>query len=310
MPLVTALLLLSSFIKGQKSEGIIFFDQSPLLNIFIPNGISFIPSIIINFLIIIFICFLLLHINAKFSFVKERTFLPVYLFLFITLSVINLHVLNPTIISSVFIILSIQSLFNAFDKKNTIPNLFDASFLIGIAGLFSFYSIVFIMLVPISIFILSGKITWRSIVVPISGIMLPWALLSSLLYVFSDPNILYESVKFALIIEGEKILHSLNAQIYFAYLLLITSFASIFMLLHYAEKSISTRKFFKILFYFFVLSVVLLLSSYASIEIMAIMAIPLVYLLTNYLLLMKRRKWAEIFFTVLIIISIVVQLIE
>jgi drug/metabolite transporter (DMT)-like permease len=96
-------------------------------------------------------------------------------------------------------------------------------------------------------------------------------------------------------------------QVYFAFMLFITIIASMFLLKEYGTKSISNRRYYKILFYFFITSVILLISPFATSDIVSILTIPLTFLFANYFLMMKRRKWAEILFASLVIISIILQ---
>lgn len=314
-PIIALGLLFAGFLKNTsfsayQVQTIFQYHNSILLHIFTPKGLSYIASMAINFLLLITAGFLLLRINAKFSFVKERTFLPVYLYLFIVLGIANFHVLQPVMAAAVFIIIAIERLFSSFDKNNNISNTFDSAFMTSIAGLFFFYANIFIVLIPVSIFILSGKLSWRTIFITLTGMALPWLILFSLFYVFFDTNQLIIIIKTWFDPQNELLLNSVPLLVYFSFMILITVISSFFIIKQYSIKSISNRKFFKILFFFFLTSLILLITPMASAEILAIMAIPLTFLFTNYFLLIRRRKWAEILFTTLIIVSLILQFFE
>ena len=307
-PLVGVLLLLGSFISGEAFPANACVNTTPICQFIYQSGISNTGAIVLNFFFVLIICLLLLHINAKFDFVKERTFLPVYLFLFIVYALPELHVIRPIFISAIFILLSIRSIFLSFEKRAAITNAFDAGFLIGVAGIFYLSANLLIILIPFSIFILRNKIEWREVVLPFFGLLIPWILLFGYYFIWQDVSQLFELIGNALTNLHKSISGRPLVQIYFAFLLLITILASIFILTQYGEKNISTRRYFKILSLFFDASLLLIFIPSVSYEIIVILAIPLTFLITNYLIFMRRRFWAELFFIGLVLFSIVLQI--
>ena len=88
----------------------------------------------------------------------------------------------------------------------------------------------------------------------------------------------------------------LQIQIYMGYLVILTILGSFFLLAQYDEKKISSRRFFKVFFWIFLISTILILASPAvSHEIIILLAIPLTFLISNYLIFMKRQFWGEVF---------------
>lgn len=307
-PLVGVLLLLNSFISEHTFPSIVCFNSSPICQLLYNSGISNIVAIALNFALVLIICFLLLQINAKFDFVKERTFLPVYLFLFIVYTLPDLHVIQPIFISAIFILLSIRSIFLSYEKNNAISNAFDAGFLIGLAAIFYLPSVFLIIIIPFSIFILRNKVEWREVFLPFFGLALPWLLLLSYYFIWNDVSQLFELIQNSITHERSTIFGRPLLLIYFSFLIIITLFASFFILVQFGEKNISTRRHFKILSLYFDASLLLILFPSVSYEILVLLAIPLSFLITNYLIFIKRRFWAELFLFGFIVFPVLFQI--
>lgn len=309
LPIVGGLLLLKSFLEPGIFPTESYQFSTPLFLPVYLSDISFKAALLINYLSVIIICIQLLYINATFSFVRDRSFLPAYLFLFIVYAIPDLRVVQPVFFSCIFLLLAVNRVFASFEKKKVISNAFDAAFLTGIAGLFYPGAIILVALIPLSLYALKNKISWREYAASFIGLLLP--LLYAFTYYFavnkvSDFIDLFTNV----IIKRENtILHLLPVQIYFAFLLLITIFSSFFILGQYDEKKLSTRRFFQILFFYFCTSLLLFILPSVSYELLVLLVIPLTFLFTNYLTFMRRRFWAELFFTILILISIGLQFI-
>jgi hypothetical protein len=68
----------------------------------------------------------------------------------------------------------------------------------------------------------------------------------------------------------------------------------------YDGKRISSRRFFKVFFWIFLISTILIVANPAvSQEIIIILALPLTYLISNYLIFMKRQTLGEVIIYIL-----------
>jgi hypothetical protein len=306
-PVVGALLLLRSFLTPGLFPPGSTAAISPLFKPIYELQLPYSAAILFNFFAVMVICYQLLFINAAFSFVRERTFLTVYLFMFIVLTLPNLHVIQPVFIAAIFILLALFSIFLSFEKKKVISNGFNAGLFTGVAGLFYPALIFLIFLVPISLHTLKNKIGWREWTASFLGLFLP--VLYTFIYYFVTNNltIFYGIYTSLLTPKDTSVLFQLPALIYFAFLAIITIAASFFILGQYDEKKINTRRFYKISFYYFAAPLILIIIPAVSHGLLVILSLPLTFLLTNYLTFMKRRFWAELFFTLLIIFSVTLQ---
>ena len=107
-------------------------------------------------------------------------------FLFVMLSAAStvFMTLNAEIIASFFILLMLNELFKLPKSNESLPNAFNASFLLGVASLF--YLPLIVLLVVIILSLMTYRIsTWRDYVVSIIGAFLP-LVFAFVLYFFFD----------------------------------------------------------------------------------------------------------------------------
>jgi hypothetical protein len=119
---------------------------------------------------------------------------------------------------------------------------------------------------------------------------------------------LVQTIKSNFVLHQVFLRSNLPMQIYVGYLIILTLLGSAFLLSQYDGKKISSRRYFKTFFWIFLISVILIFSNPAvSEEIIIILAIPLTYLISNYLIFMKRHVWGEVFLYLLAAGVIVLQ---
>jgi hypothetical protein len=309
IPIIGGLLLLKSFLEPGIFPPESYQFSTPLFLPLYLSNITYLGSLVLNFVAIMIICIQLLYINATYSFVRERTFLPAYLFLFIVYTLPDLHVIQPVFVSGIFILLAFNRIFSSFEKKKGFSNAFDAGFFTGIACLFYPVTLMLVFLIPVSLYTLKNKIGWREYVASMLGLFLPLLYAFSYYFIFNNVSNFIDLFTNVFIKREETILHLLPVQVYFIFLIFITIFSSIFILGQYDEQKISIRRYFKILFFYFCTSVILIILPSVSYELLVLLTIPLTFLITNYFTFMHRRFWAELFFIILIVFSVGLQFI-
>ncbi|MBP7508808.1 MAG: hypothetical protein KA807_13410 [Prolixibacteraceae bacterium] len=307
LPIIGALLLIKSYLdtKGMFAGDYSFITPAfPEIDL---SAVRYETLIALSFLSVIFICFQLLITNARFAFIKERTFLPSYLFLFIIYTIPELHFFNPVLISGIFCLLAINSIFDSFEKNKAIMNAFNAGFLTGIAGLFYLSSNLLVFLIPISLFNLRGKVTWREVATPFIGLILPWLFVFTFYFVSNNTSIFTDNIINYIKFKNESLIGDYTLIGYLGLIGLITLISSIFVLKQYDEEKIRVRRYFKILFFFFFSSLIFLIFPFVSYELIVLAALPISFFITSYLSFMHRRFWSEFFFILIFVLSFALQ---
>ena len=107
-------------------------------------------------------------------------------------------------LSNLFLLLAFRKMFSLKSQFNTEGKIFDSGFWIGIATLFYSWSILFLVLVYVSI-IIYRKINFKNLLIPIIGFATPVFLYFSFLFYFDNLIIFYNHFNFE---------HSFNFELY------------------------------------------------------------------------------------------------
>jgi len=309
IPLIVMALWFRAYLKP---ESFPFFEGENQMILFRPLNQIISSSVLASNLLAIGLAlaltFLVLRLNTAYAFIRVRTFLPSNIFILIISGLISLHSLHPVYLATVFLLLAINRIFGAYEQPKVNSNAFDAGFLIGLGSLFYFNLVFYFPIVWVGFVLIRKTPEWRNFILPLIGIAIPW-LYAFCYYFVTDSvpelgrtisqNVLTDTVFF----EG-----NLNFQAYLALLIFLTLMGSLFLIMQLDEKKVSSRKYFQIFFLIFVISLALLLFvPAASQEILVIMAIPLTFLFSNYLIFMRRQFWGNLFVYLLIAMVIYMQ---
>ena len=245
---------------------------------------------------IILLAFLILKLNYQYSFIRVRTFLPSILFVLITSGVPEMHAMHPVYPAALFLIIAVDRIFAAYEKEKIHSNAFDAGIFLAIGSLFYLNMVFFFPVLWFGLIVIKQKVNWREYILTTLGFLLPWV--SAFVYYAATEQTteLFQVLESNILTNQIFLREGLQIQIYMGYLVILTILGSFFLLAQYDEKKISSRRFFKVFFWIFLISTILILASPAvSHEIIILLAIPLTFLISNYLIFMKRQFWGEVF---------------
>jgi len=257
-------------------------------------------SNIVALIFTILLAFLILKLNVQYAFIRSKSILPPSLFVLITSGMPDLHAMHPVYPATLFLILTIDRIFNTYDKEVIHSNAFDAGIFLAIGSLFYLNLAYFFPLLWIGFIVIKPKVNWREYILTTIGFALPWMGAFAYYMITGNSDELIQTLQSNFATHQVFLLKSLPIQIYIGFLVILTLLGSFFLLSQYDGKKISSRKYFKAFFWIFLISVVLILASPSvSQEIIIILAIPLTYLISNYLIFMKRSFWGEVFLYIL-----------
>jgi hypothetical protein len=254
---------------------------------------------IISFVLVMLMSFLIVNFNTSHFFINERTFLPAVIYILLTGLFPQYQLLNPVLPASM----------DAYRIQGTAFNFFDASLLIGTGSLFYANLIWFALLAIIGIAILrTGNI--KELIISLIGLITPALLTVGVYYalgkdISSLPGILYSN----LFAETEE--YSLSplilTLIIIVGLIVLVSLIHLFSLLN--SKKIKARKTFTELIWSLVISLAVYFAlPSASVELIYLAAIPISYILAHYIIFTRKKLFPEIFFAVLFLIVIFMQI--
>jgi hypothetical protein len=257
------------------------------------SGMLALSMLIINAL-------LLSRLNMKYILLKSRTYLPSFLFLLIVSSYLPLQKLNPAVFASIFMLFAIEAIFGTIKKEGLAYEYFLASFLVSIGSLFYARGaiLMFVIWIGLSLF---RNLRWREWVFTIIGFLLPYLFLFSLFYLTGQE----------LAPRWQGILSNLSPDqgfndfsrfyiFFYAYVAMLILLASRKMISTYQGLKIYVRKFYRMNFWIFAITLMAYLFLYSqSFELVYFSGFAMAYILSYYFFNLRSKLTGEILFGLL-----------
>jgi hypothetical protein len=292
------------FFPGENEN--ILFD--PIFTLLHPFPLA---GIVTALVLTILTALLILNINGRYAFIRIRTMLPASLFVLMAGGFTEIHTLHPVYFATLFMLVSIHRLFNAFDKVSPFSSTFDAGFWLGVGSLFYLNLILLLPAFLLGVAILGRDNRWRVFVVTLIGFLLPFFFALSFAALTEQLLELLNVFKQNLLTANNHFKTNLSLQIFLGFLVLLTILSSIKLIQQYDTKKVSSRKYFSVFFLIFIFSLTgFVFFPPVSQEMLVITLIPVTFLASNFLVFIKGRFWGELIITLLFGIVIVMQLVK
>jgi hypothetical protein len=263
---------------------------------------------LLSFSITALIIFLIVSFNTSIFFINERTFLPALIFVLIIGIFPECQNLNPAMPASLLFIFALKRIMDSYHKQGIAYNFFDAGILISTGSLFYANLLWFGVIIVIGI-VLLRTVNIFELAVTLLGLATPYLITFGLYYVlgydlkalmsliysnlFSDTDS-YDFQRFTIVI------------LMFEALIVLISVGFIIILQN--TKKIKSRKTFSLLIWVFVISLVVYLGvPSVSVEIIWISGIPISYFLAHYFIFSKKKLVSEVFFTIMLLLGLLIQ---
>ncbi len=214
---------------------------------------------------------------------------------------------NPVIWINFILVFVLNNLMRLPYVTNTIPVIFNASFLIGVASLFYSPLVFLVLLIWISV-IVHRIVTWRNFVVSLVGVVLPYFLLLTLFFTIGDlPEESYTIFE-TLQINTDFLMITDPLEIAIAViLLLIIIISSIGIANHIREKNINLRRNLIITFFYIAFLLLILFVFTKSLVLSLLLCIPSAILMGHWLGNIKRTRYYDLAFYAVITLMVLNQ---
>lgn len=243
---------------------------------------------------------LLSRLNMKFIVLKSRTYLPSFIFLLVASSFLPLQCLNPVVFTSIFMLFAIEAIFGTFKKEGLAYEYFLASFLISMGSLFYARGayLMIIIWIGLSLF---RNIRYREWIFTIIGFMLPYLFLFSWYYLTGQELIPRWQEMIMNFLPDHDFSHFNRYYVlFYAFLTLLILLASRKMISNYQSLKIYVRKFYRLNFWIFAVTLIVYLSFYSrSVELVYFSGFAIAYILSYYFFNLRSKLTGEILFGLL-----------
>ena len=267
-------------------------------------------SSILAFVIAVFVILMMHRLNNRYIFVPQRSIIPALLFVIISFSFTSLQHLSPALVAMPFLILSLDSIFASYRKDYAEGEFFLASFFVALAAIAYLPSLVFMVMIVFSMFIMRS-FSWREWVAMLAGAVVPLLFLVTY-YLFFEPNSLellktFDPVK--IIAAIPKRMNSFFGYGFLAVLTIAVIYASFFMLSWIGTQKVRTNKIFLVFYSMIAIGgFAYLMIPTVSKEIMLVVSLPLSYILGVFLIFTRRTFVADAILMTILALTVLLQI--
>ncbi len=260
--------------------------------------VSFVIAIVFTF----FNGFLIAQLNNKFTLIRNRTFLPVIIFLFVISLWPDLHLTIGTHVATTLTILSLFMFLSMYRNRQSSEQAYSGSFLISLAGFFVLPVVFLLPVCWIGMIQMKG-FSLKTFLASIFGGLTPWILYFSVrFYLQPDLSIFQNSGQFLQF--GMTVLERPIHEIVYLLLMLLTMVAAFPGLLSDMNKdSLQTRSY---LFFFMVMLVsVFILTLFFPLQYKLLLPLAMVFFtfLISHPISLKQSNFYSILFYVFCLIN-------
>lgn len=264
-------------------------------------------AVFVSLSVMLLLVIIMVRFNTTLFFIPRRTYLPALFYILFYATFPGEMVLNPCLPAALFVTIGLWRMMAAYRMNGIAYNLFDAALIISFGGMFYAGALWFVLLAIIGLLILRPP-DLREITITLFGAILPWLVLYAVWYLTGrDLSDLTTIIGNNLFDESASVYWSRTLIILLIIIAVWQLQALGALLTELPSKKIRSRKIFTLLLWTMTLcAAVFLLVPGVSVELMALAAMPLAYVMSNYCAFTKRVVTAEIFFwliAVMIIIS-------
>jgi hypothetical protein len=282
----------------------------PLWNIILKflNG-SPLAAAITSFTMMLLLVIIMIRFNTSLFFIARRTYLPALFYILLYSIFPGDMVLNPALPAAIFLAAGLWRMMAAYRMNGIAYNLFDAALLVSVAGLFYAGAVWFVLLVFIGTIMLRSS-DLREITLTLFGAILPWLVLYAVWYLTGgEMSDLTEIIRHNLFDESNALYWSRILVILVIVIALWFLPALAALVSELPTKKIRSRKIFALLIWMLVISAaVFALLPSVSVEITAIAAIPLSFIMANYCAFTRRILTTELFLWVTMLLIVISHL--
>ncbi|HEY5507814.1 MAG TPA: DUF6427 family protein [Paludibacter sp.] len=184
--------------------------------------------------------FLITQLNNKFTFIRTRTFLPIFIFLLLLGSWNETHIANGSHLALSLFILALFSIFGMYRNGRTVEQALMGSFLISLSSII-INPLIFLIPVCWIGFIILQSFSLRTFLASVFGAIIPWILYLSVVYYLHPTIQILDFAKQNVISGFDITTYALPNLIYASLLALIMIICLAGMFSSYSRDAIHTR---------------------------------------------------------------------
>jgi len=265
-----------------------------------------INPVVLNLLsapLVVFNAFLLAHLNNRYTIIRNRTFLPILIYLLLMSAWSVTHTLFYAHFCTTLFIVALLVFFNMYHRRDSSEQAFLVSLLLSVCSLIIFD---YIYLVPAFwiAFMMFRSFSLRIFLASVFGALTPWIILAGTLFIFNPAFDITLLFRLEFIPELTLPVFSAGTMVYLG-VLILAFLVNVFGLLSgYDKDAIHTRSKLKFMLYLaFVLLVLVYVFRSEAALVLPLLALPVAFII-SYPATLKQSNFYNLTFIVFCVINI------
>jgi len=272
-----------------------------LQSILIPNTLV---SNLISFSFAFLNAFLITQLNNKFTFIRTRTFLPIFIFLLLLGSWNEAHIANGSHLALSLFIIALFSIFGMYRNEKAVEQALMGSFLISMSSII-INPLIFLIPVCWIGFMMMQSFSLRTFLASIFGTITPWILYLSVAYYLHPTTQILYFIKQNTISQFDLSAYALPNLIYASLMAIIMIICLAGMFSSYSRDAIHTRsKLSFLVLILFAVSILSIIFEQQSTSFLPFIALAFSFLAAHPFTL-KQNNFYGILFLVFIALNII-----
>lgn len=273
------------------SKGLVDFFSNKLL-------FYHILAIIIN----VINAFLISRINNQYILISDRTYLPAFIYLFLSAFIINSASSLLLLLNILLLLIILFRVFQIRSERNLLNVYFESGFLLGLGTLLYFNFWIFIFIIWIALIFLRS-FYWREYFMVVLGLLAVYFFIAAFYILSNNMEALQQYYLNNMIVQSKYIL-SLKHTIFYSTIGFIFFLSIISLNMNLIKKKVNTRKHYKILLWLcFVPLIAYFTLPNITKDIFFFSALPLSFIFANFYVDIKN-KWAREFLFIVLLLGI------
>lgn len=274
------------------------------------------PSLLVyaSILALLFIITQAFYVNSlvnRYKLFEERTFMPAYIFILLLSLYLDMQKLHPALLANFFLLFSINHLLASIKNRHTLHNIFYASLLIAIGSLFYLQTMIFLLLVWITIVFLKRS-SFREFLISIFAAALPYILEWAFYFIKNGDA---KELKVDILLGAgfiQETIYELDVIYYiaFGFILFIGLIAIFRMLASLRFKINETRDQLMVFFFMLLIAIGSYFTSIFTLEMITFAAVALSIIISDYFYNIKGGWLSESIIYAILLLLIFVQVVN
>ncbi|MFP4289722.1 MAG: hypothetical protein ACLFQS_10735 [Bacteroidales bacterium] len=269
-------------------------------------------NVLLSFFFMLLQAFMFNRVITNKNLVDRNSYLPALVFIVLMSSGFKLVGLQPFWFSNFFLIIALDKIFDDFDEQDTYKEIFNVGLLIGVASLFYYPVLGFFVLIWISL-IIYYLVNIKSLLASLMGLVLPYLFVATYYFWFDKLGVEFrEWWSFFQSLFDNPLLLTTFQWVTFSVVGVTTLIALVVVYgSGLRDKPVRLRKRHRVLLYFFLISLVLMVIYFEDLYVnRGIAGLSLAGVLAVFFQENKKNLWSEFLFTALLILVLVGKLLQ